>query len=84
MLATSGLNRLLVDTTGRFCDETGLPTRLIEPLFYFCWVHRAVKEASRLPREALASGRYYNLLRLAIARRDSPGLQRLFSPTAGA
>lgn len=84
MLATSGLNRLLVDATGRFCDETGLPTRLIEPLFYFCWIHRAVKEASRLPREALASGRYYNLLRLAIARRDSPGLQRLFSPAAGA
>ena len=84
MLATSGLNRLLVDTTGRFCDETGLPTRLVEPLFYLCWVHRAVKEASRLPREALGSGRYFNLLRLAIVRRDAPGLQRLFSPTAGA
>jgi hypothetical protein len=82
MLATSGLNRLLVDMTGRFCDETGLPTRLVEPLFYLCWVHRAVKEASRLPREALGSGRYFNLLRLAIARRDAPGLQRLFSPTA--
>ena len=84
MLATSALNRLIVDTTGRFCDETGLPTRLVEPLFYLCWAHRAVKEASRLPRDGLGSGRYFNLLRLAILRRDTPGLQRLFSPIAGA
>ncbi len=84
ILGTSALNRLLVDTTGRFCDETGLPTRLVEPLFFLCWAHRAVKEASRLSGEALGSGRYFNLLRLAISRRDAPGLQRLFSPVAGA
>ncbi len=84
ILGTSALNRLLVDTTGRFCDETGLPARLVEPLFFLCWAHRAVKEASRLSGEALGSGRYFNLLRLAISRRDAPGLQRLFSPVAGA
>jgi hypothetical protein len=84
VLATSGVNRLLVETTKRFCDETGLSTRLVEPLFYLCWVHRAVKEASRLPREELESGRYFNLLRLAVARRDAPGLQRLFSLASGA
>ena len=83
ILGTSALNRLLVDVTGRFCEETGLPTRLVEPLFYLCWAHRAVKEASRLLREDLGSGRYFNLLRLAIERRDAPGLQRLFSPVAG-
>jgi hypothetical protein len=84
ILAPSGLNRLLVETTKRFCDETDLPTRLVEPLFYFCWVHRAVKEASRLPREELETGRYFNLLLLAVARRDAPGLQRLFSLASGA
>ncbi len=84
ILATSGLNRLLVETTKRFGDETGLSSRLVEPLFYLCWVHRAVKEASRLPREELETGRYFNLLKLAVARRDSPGLQRLFSLASGA
>jgi hypothetical protein len=84
ILAPSGLNRILVETTKRFCDETDLPTRLVEPLFYFCWVHRAVKEASRLPREELETGRYFNLLLLAVARRDAPGLQRLFSLASGA
>jgi phosphotransferase family enzyme len=83
VLTTSGLNDLLVHATKRFCDETGLSTRLVEPLFYLCWVHRAVKEASRLPQDELGSGRYFNLLRLAVARRDAVGLQRLFSKTAG-
>jgi thiamine kinase-like enzyme len=84
ILATSALNQLLVDTTRRFCAETGMSTRLVEPLFYLCWVHRAAKETSRLAPEALGSGRYFNLLRLAILRRDAPGLQRLFSPVADA
>jgi SAM-dependent methyltransferase len=83
VLATSGLNRLLVETARRFCHETGFSTRLVEPLFYLCWVHRAVKEASRLTEEELQSGRYVNLLRVAVTRRDAPGLQRLFSPPVG-
>jgi SAM-dependent methyltransferase len=83
VLATSGLNRLLVETVRRFCHATGFSTRLVEPLFYLCWVHRAVKEASRLTEEELQSGRYVNLLRVAVTRRDAPGLQRLFSPPAG-
>jgi aminoglycoside phosphotransferase (APT) family kinase protein len=83
VLATSGLNRLLVETVRRFCHATGFSTRLVESLFYLCWVHRAVKEASRLTEEELQSGRYVNLLRVAVTRRDAPGLQRLFSPPAG-
>jgi SAM-dependent methyltransferase len=83
ILAASGLNRLLVETTSRFCDEAGFSSRLVEPLFYLCWVHRAVKEASRLAEEELQSGRYFNLLRAAVAHRDAPGLQRLFSLPSG-
>jgi hypothetical protein len=78
ILAASSLNGVLVDATMSYCVETGLPKGLVEPLFYLCWVHRAVKEASRLPPAQLGSGRYFNLLRLALARRDAPGLQRLF------
>jgi hypothetical protein len=84
VLAESELNRLLVETTTRYCAETFLSPALVEPLFYLCWMHRAVKEASRLPHDQLQSGRYFNLLRLAIDRRDDPGLKRLFSLPAAA
>jgi SAM-dependent methyltransferase len=84
VLGASALNNLLAETATRYCDETALSPRLVEPLFYLCWVHRAVKEASRLPQERLQSGRYFNLLRLAVEQRDAPGLRRLFSVPAGA
>jgi SAM-dependent methyltransferase len=80
VLAASELNRLLVETTTRYCAQTSLSPRLVQPLFYLCWMHRAVKEASRLRQDRLRSGRYFNLLRLAVDGRDAPGLQRLFSP----
>jgi hypothetical protein len=82
MLGTSELNRVLVDATDRYCVATALSPRLVEPLFFLCWVHRAIKEASRLPLDRLQSGRYLNILRVAIERRDAPGLQRLFSLAA--
>jgi hypothetical protein len=75
----SPINALLVETTNRFCSESGLSPGLVEPLFYLCWVHRAVKQASRLPQRRLESGRYFNLVRLSVQHRDAPGLQRLFS-----
>jgi SAM-dependent methyltransferase len=79
ILADSELGRLLAETTSRFCAQTGLAPSLVEPLFYLSWMHRALKEAARLPEDKLEQGRYVNLLRLAIERRDSPGLQRLFT-----
>ena len=79
ILADSELSRLLAETTGRFCAQTGLAPSLVEPLFYLSWMHRALKEAARLPEDRLEHGRYVNILRLAIERRDSPGLQRLFT-----
>jgi SAM-dependent methyltransferase len=84
VLAASELNRHLVNTAARYCSETSLDPRLVEPLFYLCWMHRAVKEASRLPPDKLQSGRYFNLLRLAVEQRDAPGLRRLFSLSASA
>lgn len=79
ILADSEVSRLLAETTSRFCAQTGLASSLVEPLFYLSWMHRALKEAARLPADRLEQGRYVNLLRLAIERRDSPGLQRLFA-----
>jgi hypothetical protein len=81
-LEQSAVNRLLVDAITRFRARTGLAGEFVEPLFYTCWMHRGVKEAATLPPHRLESGRYVNLLRLAIERRDSPGLRALFSSEA--
>jgi hypothetical protein len=81
-LADSPLGRLLVEATQRVCAGTGLSPHLVEPLFYLCWMHRALKEATRLASERLDEGRYVNLLRLAIESHDAPGLRRLFSLAA--
>jgi hypothetical protein len=84
VLADSDLSRLIVQTTTRFCAATGLRPELVEPLFYLCWMHRALKEAPRLLPARLETGRYVNFLRRAIDQRDSPGLRRLFSLSATA
>jgi hypothetical protein len=79
VLADSDLSRLIAQATTRFCAVTALRTELVEPLFYLCWMHRALKEAPRLHPSRLDNGRYVNLLRRAIDERDAPGLRRLFS-----
>ena len=56
----------------------------VEPLFYTCWMHRALKEATRLPPEHLEEGHYLRLLRLCIERRSAPALRRLFAQPADA
>jgi hypothetical protein len=78
-LEQSAVHRLLIDATSRFKSRTGLAAELIEPLFYTCWMHRALKEAATLPPDRLDQGRYIGILRLAIERRDAPGLLELFS-----
>jgi hypothetical protein len=83
LLADSELGRLLVRTTSRFCAEAGLATELVAPLFYVCWMQRALKEVTRLHPRRLDRGRYVNLLRVSIERREAPGLRRLFALSAG-
>jgi hypothetical protein len=81
-LEDSDFSRLLAETTSRFCARTGLAPGLVEPLFYACWMHRALKEAATLPPGRLQGGRYVNLLRLAVERRKSHVLGRILSPSA--
>ncbi len=78
-LETSDLGVILVDAVRLACERTQLDPGLVEPLFYTCWMHRALKEATRLRPNRLESGTYVRLLRLCAARRDAPGLRRLFS-----
>lgn len=59
-----------------YCDRVGLQRELIEPLFYSCWMQRALREAAWTSKP-LANGTYIDLLRLCIRGRGSPGLQWL-------
>jgi hypothetical protein len=81
-LERSPLNRLLVDSVSWFRARTGLAAELVEPLFYICWMHRALKEAATLTPDQLDRGRYVGILRLALERGDAPGLRELFSGEA--
>lgn len=78
-LEPSPLHELLRKTLDRYCSGVGLRPELIAPLFYTCWMHRALKESTRLQKEALSKGTYFNLLRLCIEHRNSTALQALFS-----
>jgi aminoglycoside phosphotransferase (APT) family kinase protein len=77
-LGGSPLSALVHTRIARYVERVGVPPGLIEPLFHTCWMHRALKEATRLTPDTLGDGRFVQLLRWGIARRESPGLQRLF------
>jgi hypothetical protein len=77
-LVDSALSRFLIEATDSYCQRSGLPHSLVEPLFFTCWMHRALKEATRLTPTKLEDGHYVNLLRLCIEQRNSAALRRLF------
>jgi thiamine kinase-like enzyme len=79
LLTGSELSQLLIQATHRYCQRTDLPHHLIEPLFYTCWMHRALKEATRLVPAKLEKGHYVNLLGLCIEQRDARLFGHLFS-----
>lgn len=78
-LAETPLSHLVITTTQHYCQRVGLAPNLVEPLFYLCWVHRSLKEATRLTPQKLENGHYLNLIRLCIEQRNSFTLHRLFS-----
>ncbi|MEZ4663919.1 MAG: aminoglycoside phosphotransferase family protein [Caldilineaceae bacterium] len=75
------LRRLFSAATTRYCQQIGLDLRLVEALFYTCWMHRALKESTRLPAARLGQGHYVNLLAAAIENHDS--VQSLWRSTSG-
>jgi hypothetical protein len=77
-LTGSELGDRLGNAVRRLCESIGLAGELVRPLFFTCWMHRALKEAGTLTPDRLESGRYLNLLRRCIDERDRPCLRRLF------
>jgi SAM-dependent methyltransferase len=78
-LAASTLSPLVIEAVQRYSRHVGLPQPFVEPLFYTCWMHRALKQSTLLEPSRLERGYYASLLRLCIEQRDAPTLTRLFS-----
>jgi hypothetical protein len=76
LLGDTPLSARAAVAISEYCRRVHVPPDLVGPLFYACWMHRALKEATRLPRGRMGGGHYVNLLRLLIARHDTPGLGR--------
>ena len=72
------LHSVLVDVVERYRAGVRLDRRLIKPLFYACWMHRALKEAARLTETSLQDGRYLGMLRMCIEQRNAPVLRALW------
>ena len=79
LVDASDLSRIQAEAVHRSAERIGLASSLIEPLFHTCWMHRAVKQAARLPRWKLRRGHYHRLLIAGIEGRDAPGLRALFA-----
>jgi hypothetical protein len=79
-LKPSPLSDVLSSAIGTFCEATGMSRDLVEPLFHLCWMHRSLKEASRLPPNRLARSRYLRTLRLCLDRRSEATSPLPFAP----
>lgn len=69
------LNDLLVEATNRYCEIVGLNKSLVAPLFFTCWIHRALRQATWA--DELGNAHFVNLIRMCIDARDAPGLAAL-------
>lgn len=76
-LSASPFQRLLIEATERYRAQVGVPAELVEPLFYTCWMHRALKESTRLTASNLERGHYFSVLSACIEQRAA--LAPLFS-----
>ena len=75
----SAFNRFLKKIIDLYCVRVGLRRELARPLFFVCWMHRALKETTRLTPDLLMNGHYINLLRLSIANHDAPGMRHMLN-----
>lgn len=75
---------LLVDAVQRYRDRIGIAPELVEPLFTFCWIHRALKESARRRPDDVARGHYARFARRIVASPTAPTLRRLYGEGASA
>lgn len=76
-LETGRANDRIVRATGRYRAAVPVDDRLILPLLLFGFLHRTLKESTRMAPGKVGDGHYARFLRRLLARPDAPGLRRL-------
>lgn len=76
----SPLGDRLVQAVRHTASAIGLPTAAVLPLTHLCWVHRALREATRTPPDRLDAAPSLRLLRMMLARPDGGTLRALRTP----
>ncbi|MFQ5737386.1 MAG: phosphotransferase family protein [Acidobacteriota bacterium] len=79
-LLGSPLTLLFSEAIRDYCQRIGVRQSLVEPLFYSCWMHRALKEVAMLAPSSVQDGRYVSLLRLILEPRNRARLAALVFP----
>jgi hypothetical protein len=79
MFDRSPMSDLVVDAVARYVERVGLDPALVEPVFHLCWMHQALKEATRVTPAQVRGAHFNRLLRLGLQRRTAPTLQRIFA-----
>ncbi len=74
----SPVSGLVADSIDRYLARIGLDPGLVEPLFHLCWMHQALKEATRMAPDQVRGGHYNRLLRMGLEQRSAPTLRRIF------
>jgi hypothetical protein len=77
----SVLSELVVEATTRYVSAIRLDPALVEPLFHLCWMHQALKEATRFTPDRVRSAHFNRLLAAGLRHRNAATLQRVFSIT---
>jgi hypothetical protein len=77
----SPLSDMVVGVIERYVERVRLDPALVEPVFHLCWMHQALKEATRTTPEQVRAGHFNRLLRRGLERRTAPTLQRIFGGT---
>ncbi len=80
LLGPSALADRLVASILAYRQALAIPPAAIEPLIYGCWLHRSLKEATRMSADRVSHGQFVRLLRRMLASPDAPVLARLASP----
>lgn len=75
----SVISELVVGATTRYVTAMRLDPELVEPLFHLCWMHQALKEATRFTPDRVRGAHFNRLLAVGLRRRGAPTLQRVFS-----
>lgn len=78
LLDDSPMSDFVVGAVERYTDALGMDRALVEPIFQLCWMHQAMKEATRVAPERVRNAHFNRLLRLTLDRRSAPNLRRIF------